>query len=92
MRSLKTLPNHLPGWSRGTLNDFSDLSKLEFNAEDASTIGGYVTEQIGYLPQEGETTELHGYRVTITQCDGRRILEMRWQEIPEEESSEASAA
>ena len=38
------------------LYELKDLVGLELESEDVSTIGGYVTAQIGHLPKLGEQT------------------------------------
>lgn len=55
------------------LYEMKDLVGLELESEDVSTIGGYVTAQIGHLPKLGEQTRIEGYLVTITETDGRRV-------------------
>lgn len=55
------------------LYELKDLVGLELESEDVSTIGGYVTAQIGHLPRAGEQTRIEDYLVTITETDGRRV-------------------
>lgn len=55
------------------LYELKDLVGLELESEDVSTIGGYVTAQIGHLPKLGEQTRIDEYLVTITEADGRRV-------------------
>lgn len=55
------------------LYELKDLVGLELDSEDVSTIGGYVTAQIGHLPTSGEQTRIEEYVVTITEADGRRV-------------------
>jgi len=55
------------------LYELKDLVGLELESEDVSTIGGYVTAQIGHLPRAGEQTRIEDYVVTITETDGRRV-------------------
>lgn len=55
------------------LYELKDLVGLELESEDVSTIGGFVTAQIGHLPKIGEQTRIDDYLVTITEADGRRV-------------------
>jgi len=55
------------------LYELKDLVGIELESEDVSTIGGYVTAQIGHLPKLGEQTRIEEYLVTITETDGRRV-------------------
>jgi len=73
----------------GTLGlyEMNDLAGLELESADVSTIGGYVTHLIGHLPKQGEQTRIEDYLVTITQTDGRRILQLNFKKAPEVESA-----
>ena len=64
----------------GTLGlyELNDLTGLELESADVSTIGGYVTNVIGHLPQQGEKAEVTGYEVLITKSDGRRIEQLHF--------------
>jgi len=52
---------------------------------DVSTIGGYVTHLLGHLPDVGEKVRIEDYEVTVTQSDGRRVIEVRFQRCGDEE-------
>ena len=41
-----------------------------------STLGGYVTEQLGRLPSPGETLELAGYLLTVVKADKRHVRQV----------------
>jgi CBS domain containing-hemolysin-like protein len=60
------------------LYELKDLVGLELESEDVSTIGGYVTAQIGHLPKEGEQTKIEDYLVTIVATDGRRVEKLHF--------------
>jgi CBS domain containing-hemolysin-like protein len=60
------------------LYELKDLVGLELESEDVSTIGGYVTAQIGHLPKEGEQTKIEDYLVTIMATDGRRVEKLHF--------------
>ena len=70
----------------GTLGlyEMNDLAGLDLESADVSTIGGYVTHLIGHLPKQGEQTRIENFVVTITQTDGRRILQLNFKKVPEE--------
>jgi CBS domain containing-hemolysin-like protein len=82
----------------GQLNlyELRELAGLVLENSDVSTIGGYVVQMLGHLPKQGEQVQIEDYLVTITQTDGRRILQLhfRKQEIipptPPEEKGEGS--
>jgi CBS domain containing-hemolysin-like protein len=65
---------------QGQLNlyELQELAGLELETADVSTIGGYVVQLLGHLPRQGEQVHIEGYLVTITQTDGRRILQLHF--------------
>lgn len=65
---------------QGQLNlyELQELADLELETSDVSTIGGYVVQLLGHLPRQGEQVRIEGYLVTITQTDGRRILQLHF--------------
>jgi CBS domain containing-hemolysin-like protein len=69
------------------LYELQDLAGLELESQDVSTIGGYVTHLLGHLPKQGEQVQIDGYCVTITQTDGRRVLQLHFKKIASTPSS-----
>jgi CBS domain containing-hemolysin-like protein len=69
-------------------------SSIDIESNDVSTIGGYVVQQLGHLPDPGETVEVFGFEAEVTSTDGRRIEQLRFTKLPEpsevEETIEAS--
>jgi Hemolysins and related proteins containing CBS domains len=63
------------------LYELRDLAGLDLESPDVSTIGGYVTHLLGHLPKQGEQVQIDGYCATITQTDGRRILQLHFKKI-----------
>jgi CBS domain containing-hemolysin-like protein len=60
------------------LYELQELVDLHLQASDVSTIGGYVVQVLGHLPKQGEQVQIEDYLVTITQTDGRRILQLHF--------------
>lgn len=75
------------------LYELKELANLELENAEVSTIGGYVVQILGHLPKQGEQVRIDGYVVTITQTDGRRILQLHFKKQPPEptEAEEQSA-
>jgi CBS domain containing-hemolysin-like protein len=71
---------------QGQLNlyELQELADLYLETSDVSTIGGYVTQLLGHLPKQGEQVRIEDYLVTITQTDGRRILQLHFKRQPTE--------
>lgn len=44
---------------------------------DSATVSGWVVEEMGCIPREGDTFQYEDLEVTILKTDGRRVLEIR---------------
>ena len=67
---------------RLSLHDVRDLTGLTLESVDVGTLGGYVTEQLGHLPQLGETIQLGPYLITVAKSDGRRVRQLHFKRKP----------
>ena len=65
------------------LDDMYDLFEVR-GACDASTVSGWVMEQIGRVPEQGDHFAAEGLDVTVTRVEQRRALEIRVVPLPEE--------
>ena len=54
-----------------------------------STIGGYITDQLGHLPEVNEQLRIKDYMVTVTGTDGRRVTQLKLVHDPLPEPIEA---
>ena len=68
------------------LDDMYDLFQLKGEC-DASTISGWVMEQMGRVPEQGDHFRAEGLDVTVTQVEQRRVMEIRVSVLPEEEET-----
>jgi CBS domain containing-hemolysin-like protein len=57
------------------LEDLSDLLSLE-EEPDCSTVGGWVMHRFGRIPVPGDTFTQGDLTVTVTRCDGPRVVEV----------------
>jgi CBS domain containing-hemolysin-like protein len=60
------------------LYELKEVADLQLENAEVTTIGGYVVQLLGHLPKQGEQVQIEGYLVTITQTDGRRILQLHF--------------
>ena len=60
---------------------------LPLQAEDAAfhTVAGLIMEQLGDLPEVGDTIEFHGWRFEVTEKAGHKIERVTIRPVPEEE-------
>lgn len=73
------------------LTDLFDLFSIKGEC-DANTISGWVMEQIGRIPEEGDHFISDGLDVTVTKVDHRRVLEIQVRVMPEPEEEKRERA
>ncbi len=54
----------------------------KFDEADVTTIGGYVTSELGHLPVVGETVRIDDWLATVAKSDNRRVLEVHFKKDP----------
>ena len=64
------------------LYELNEMLGLDLESDDVSTVGGYVTQLIGHLPQGGEKARIEDFEITITKADGRRVHEVHFKRAP----------
>ncbi len=69
------------------LDDLYDLFSVKGDP-DASTISGWVVDQLGRVPEEGDMFQAEGLEVTVTQVEQRRVMEIKVSVLPESEEEE----
>lgn len=69
------------------LDDLFDRFSIRATDIDSASISGWVLDQLGRLPEEGDRFVYENLDVTVTRLDHRRILEIRVALIPEAEES-----
>jgi CBS domain containing-hemolysin-like protein len=74
-----------------TTNEVERLINQELSPRDILSIGAFVLEQLGHIPQKGEGVELNGVSFVVEQITGRVIDRIRVKRLPPapEESQEA---
>ena len=64
-----------------SLDDFNEVMQEDLTDEEADTLGGYLYDQLGRVPAEGETLDVGDLRLTIEQVNGRRIRRVRARKV-----------
>jgi putative hemolysin len=59
------------------LDEFAEQTGVELPEGPYETVAGYLLAALGHLPGEGESVEVSGRRLAVTQLDGRRIARVR---------------
>jgi putative hemolysin len=59
------------------LDEIEEISGLALPEGPYATVGGYLMAELGRLPQTGDEVEHDGFRLMITEVDGRRTARVR---------------
>lgn len=72
------------------LHDLQEVLQIEFDDEDVSTFGGWITSVLGRLPEQGEQVVLEdvGLSLTIDEVNRRRIISATVRKIVRAEDPE----
>ena len=74
------------------LYELNDITGLELESADVSTIGGYVTHLLGHLPKQGEQIKIGNYLVTVSQTDGRRVNQLHFRKVSDAAATAPTSA
>jgi len=75
-----------------TVEDFNEHFETEWSDEDFDTVGGYVMNQFGHLPQRGEQITIERFQFTVLRADNRRLYLMKMVVLPTEQEIESESA
>lgn len=74
-----------------TLNDLGGhVEELVLDSGEVTTVGGYLTQQLGRFPEVGETLEVLGYEARVTSTDGRRVGQIHFRKLDPAETGGAN--
>lgn len=59
------------------IEKFNQQFAVQFDEEEADTVGGLVMKAFGHLPKRGEEIELQGMMFKVTSADSRRLIQLR---------------
>ncbi len=59
-----------------------------------ATVGGFVLDQLGFIPKGGESFEYGNYRFSVVEMDGKRVAQVKIQRVrsPETDGAPSNAA
>ncbi len=69
------------------LDDFAKQYDLNIESESIS-VGGWVMEQMGKIPDVGDSFEYDNVSVTVTELDGQRVSQIKMQITPKPDTDE----
>jgi CBS domain containing-hemolysin-like protein len=67
-----------------SIPDISEAMNIELPSEDADTLGGYIFEQLGRIPDPGDEFEANGLEFRILSMSGQRINMVRIQRLDDD--------
>jgi putative hemolysin len=78
----------------GTVNldELAELTRLTLPEGPYETVGGYVMAEVGRMPVVGDEVETDGYRLVVTEVDGRRAARVRVSPPPDPNGDAAGGA
>lgn len=65
-----------------TIDKFNQYFGTSISDEDFDTIGGYVMQQFGRLPQQGESIRIDSFQATVILASKRRLQLLRLTKLP----------
>lgn len=63
--------------ARSSIDDVNDLLSLNWRANDFDTIGGFVMEQLGKIPDQGDQVVLTNAVISVVSTDGPRLRKVK---------------
>lgn len=61
---------------------------IDEDLEDTQTVSGWVMEELGHIPENGETFEYENLKVEVIDTDSRRVMKIRVEVIIHDDSEE----
>ena len=58
------------------------MSDIVLESKEVSTIGGYITQTLGKLPDIGDQVEVQSYAVIVNGTDGKKVTQLQFSPIP----------
>jgi len=74
------------------LDEFTEQTGIELPEGPYETAAGYVLAALGDLPSEGDSVQVAGRTITVTELDGRRIARLRVTATPAPPAATATPA
>ena len=86
-RPLRQLRKNGDGWFVSGLlrpDEVQDRTGIEVPEGRWETVAGYVIEQLGRLPDEGDSVDVAGHRLTVATVEGRRVARLQADPLPDD--------
>jgi len=77
--------------ARLPIDELNDMFNLEIEKEDFDSIGGFIVNELGRMPNVGDQVGIDGIRLKVLSVTGRRIRKVRVTKVKAEQEEEAPA-
>ena len=71
------------------LDDFNQIMDSHLPKVEADTLAGFIYDQMGRIPEEGETISVDGLLLTVDLVSGRRIRRVRAERISNQQENQS---
>jgi len=76
-----------------TLVELADYDEdLYLESGEVTTVGGYITQQLGRFPEVGETITILGWEAKVSSTDGRRVGQIHFRRLSAPNGSQPNGA
>jgi CBS domain containing-hemolysin-like protein len=65
------------------LYEINQMSDLQLESDEVTTIGGYATHLLGHFPKTGEKFRIEDYEVTATKVEAHRVAQLHFLRAPD---------
>lgn len=71
-----------------SLRDINEILKTRLESWEVETVAGYLIENIGRIPREGEAFTIDGLRFLVLSAEPVRVNKLKVERVPEEENGQ----
>ncbi len=71
------------------LEDFAEKFEIDTDEAESVSLGGWVAEQLGKVPEEGDFFEYENLSIAVVECDAHRVTSVRVEMRDVEEASDS---
>lgn len=72
------------------IDQLNDRFSLGIEGQDFDTIGGFILDRLGKIPNPGDEIQEDGFRISVLSTTGRRVRKVKITQVPLVEEDEAS--
>jgi hemolysin (HlyC) family protein len=71
-----------------SVEDFNEFFETDWDDDDFDTVGGFVINQFGHMPERDEQVSIGRFQFTVMRADNRRVHLLEMEVLPETEKTE----